>query len=204
MTEKPTPYFRKDRTEALADGIFATVMTILVLSLVVPTITGANASGSLQATLSGLLPDLIVYVFTFVYLGMLWIGHQNALSHITRIDLRILWLNILLLLGVAVIPFSTALLGRYPLEPLANITYGINGVVVSSLYNVLWFYPRRINLAHDEPNPEMVAKRSRTLIVGPIVFTLAILFAFVSTYISFALIVFVAAYFTVFAGKSIH
>ena len=106
MTAKVSSAFRRERIEALADGIFATVMTILVLSLVVPTVIGMNSVATLQADLSKLLPDLFAYVITFIFLGFLWIGHQSSLSHITKFDLRILWLNILLLMGVGLIPFK--------------------------------------------------------------------------------------------------
>ncbi len=81
MTEDVSPYFRKDRMETLADGIFATVMTIIVLTLVVHTITGSKASPTLEADLYGLLPDLFAYIITFIFLGIPWISHQNALSH---------------------------------------------------------------------------------------------------------------------------
>jgi uncharacterized membrane protein len=67
MSKKVSFWFRKDRTEALTDGIFATVMTILVLSLVVPTITGPNASETLQADLIGLIPNFVAYVITFIF-----------------------------------------------------------------------------------------------------------------------------------------
>ena len=92
MSEKVSSWFRKDRTEALTDGIFATVMTILVLSLVVPTVTGPNGSGTLQADIYGLIPDLFAYVVSFIFLGVLWISHQNMFSHIVTIDLRVLWI----------------------------------------------------------------------------------------------------------------
>ncbi|HML02022.1 MAG TPA: TMEM175 family protein [Candidatus Bathyarchaeia archaeon] len=205
MTSKaPSAYFGKGRVEALADGIFATVMTILVLSLVVPTITGANASESLQADLYGLLPNLFVYVFTFIFLGMLWIGHQNSLSHITKLDLRTLWLNIFLLLSIGLIPFSTALLGGYPLQALAEATYAINGLATSSLFNILWHYPRMIRLAHEEPDREFVKRRTRVLIVGPVVFSVAIIFAFISTYASLALIVFAAIFYLLLGSRYAH
>ena len=60
MSKKVSSWFRKERTKGLTDGIFATVMTILVLSLVVPTITGPNASLTLQADIYSLIPDLFV------------------------------------------------------------------------------------------------------------------------------------------------
>ena len=197
-------FFSKARTEALADGIFATVMTILVLSLVVPTVTGTMGSGSLESTLYGLLPDLFAYIITFIFLGVLWIGHQSSLSHVAKIDLRLLWVNILLLLGVGLIPFTTALLGRYPTQPIADIAYGINGLAVTILYSTIWFYSRLQHLAHEEPSPEVTEYRNRVLIVGPTVYTLAIIFAFVSPYISLALYASVTVFYIVFGGRYAH
>ena len=204
MTEKVSSGFRRDRTEALADGIFGTVMTILVLSLVVPTITGMNTAITLQNDLVKLLPDLFAYAMTFIFLGVLWIGHQSALSHISRFDLRILWVNIFLLMGVGLIPFTTALLGRYPLQTIADVAYGINGVFVTVLYNVLSYYPRRRHLTHEEPSREVLVYRSRVVLVGPTVYSLAIIFAFVSTYISLGLYAFVTVFYIVFGGRYAH
>ncbi len=193
--------FRKDRTEGLTDGIFATVMTILVLSLVVPTITGPNASATLQSDLYALIPDLFAYIITFIFLGLLWISHQNMFHHIENIDLKTLWINIILLLSVGLAPFSTALLGRYPLQPIAVIAYGLNALAVSILYNILWFYPRAQRLTHNEPNQEIIAKRSRIVLVGPAVYTLAILFSFLATQISLGLYAFVTVFYIVFGGR---
>jgi uncharacterized membrane protein len=67
MSEKVSTWFRKDRTEGLTDGIFATVMTILVLSLVVPTVTGPNSSATLQADVLGLFPDLFAYIISIIF-----------------------------------------------------------------------------------------------------------------------------------------
>jgi uncharacterized membrane protein len=153
--------FTRKRIEALADGLFATVMTILVLSLVVPTITGPNAEATLEADLIGLLPDFFAYIITFIFLGVLWISHQNMLSHIEVVDLKVIWINILLLLSIALTPFSTALLGRYPMQSAAVFTYGLNALATSILFNILWFYPRIRRLTHEEPNPEVISKRSR-------------------------------------------
>lgn len=201
---KKGSWFRKDRVEGLTDGIFATVMTILVLSLVVPTITGPNASATLQADVLGLVPDLFAYIITFVFLGVLWISHQNMFSHIENVDLKTLWINILLLLSVGLAPFSTALLGRYPLQPIAVVAYGINALAVSLLFNILWFYPRSKHLTHEEPNPEIIARRSKIVLVGPTVYTLAIAFSFVAVQISLGLYIFVTIFYFVFGGRYFH
>ena len=200
MSKKVSSWFRKDRTEALTDGLFATVMTILVLSLVVPTITGPNASETLQADLIGLIPNFAAYVIT-LFLGLLWISHQNMFSHIETIDLRIVWINILLLLSVGIAPFSTALLGRYPLEPIAVFVYGLNAMAVSTLFNILWFYPRIRQLTHEEPNPEIIAKRSKIVLIGPTVYALAIIFSLIAVEVSLGLYIFVTIFYIIFGGR---
>ncbi len=197
-------FFSKTRMEALADGIFATVMTILVLSLVVPTITGSMGTTGLQTALYNLIPDLFAYVITFILLGVLWIGHQASFSHITRIDRRLLWVNLLQLMGVGLIPFATALLGRYPMQPIAVVIYGSNGLAVTALYIVLWYYPRLKNLAHEEPSPEVTTYRGRVVIVGPIIYALAIGFAYVSVYVSLALYAAVTVFYIAFGGRYTH
>jgi len=196
--------FTRKRIEALADGLFATVMTILVLSLVVPTITGPNAEATLEADLIGLLPDFFAYIITFIFLGVLWISHQNMLSHIEVVDLKVIWINILLLLSIALTPFSTALLGRYPMQSAAVFTYGLNALATSILFNVLWFYPRIRRLTHEEPNPEVISKRSRIALVGPSVYGLAVAFSFFAPTVSLGLYVAVTVFYILFGGKYFH
>src|SRR5208283_1302809 len=140
----------------------------------------------------------------FIFLGVLWISHQNMFEHIENIDLKTLWINILLLLSVGLAPFSTALLGRYPLQTIAVVAYGINALAISSLFNILWFYPRVQHLTHEEPNPEIIAKRSKIVLVGPIVYSLAIIFSFFATEISLGLYAFVTVFYIVFGGRYSH
>jgi uncharacterized membrane protein len=202
--QKASYGFRKDRIEALADGLFATVMTILALSLVVPTITGPSTEATLEADLYGLLPDFLAYIITFVFLGVLWISHQNMLSHIEVVDLKVLWINILLLMSIALAPFSTAMLGRYPLQPIAVFTYGVNALAISTLFNILWFYPRIQRLTHKEPNPEIISKRSKIALVGPMVYGLATVFSFVAPAVSLGLYISVTVFYVIFGGRYFH
>jgi uncharacterized membrane protein len=196
--------YEKDRVEALSDGIFGTVMTILVLSLVVPAILGPNIEATLEADLVDLFPDILAYIITFIFLGVLWISHQNMFSHIEKITLTVLWINILLLLSIGLTPFSTALLGRYPMAPIAVFVYGLNALVVSILFNILWFYPRLQRLTHEEPRAEMIAKRSKIALVGPIIYTIAVIFSFVEPVVSLGCFAFVTIFYLIFGGRYIH
>src|SRR5437588_2301835 len=112
--------FRKERAEALTDGVFATVMTILVLSLVVPVITSGNVDELLASDLISLFPNILTYVMSFLVLGTLWIGHNNLFRYLERAERKVQWINLMLLLSIGFIPFTTALLGRYPLDHVAS------------------------------------------------------------------------------------
>jgi uncharacterized membrane protein len=92
-----------------------------------------------------------------------------------------------LLLSVGLAPFSTALLGRYTLQLVAVFVYSLNALAISILFDILWFYPRVRHLTHEEPNPEIIAKKSKIVLVGPIAYTLAIIFSFLAPEISLGL-----------------
>ena len=122
-------------------------------------------------------------------------------SHIDTVDLGTVWVNLLLLLSVGLAPFSTALLGRYPFQPLAVLAYGINAAAISILFNILWFYPRIQHLTHEEPNPKIIARRSKIVLIGPIIYTLAIIFSFLAIEVSLGLFAFVTVFYVVFGGR---
>ena len=69
------------------------------------------------------------------------------------------------------------------------------------LFNILWFYPRVQHLTHKEPNPEIIAKRSRVVLAGPVIYTSAIIFSFVATEISLGLFASVTVFYIIFGGR---
>src|ERR1700737_1299223 len=103
----------RNRIEALTDGVFAVAMTLLVLDIKVPELPQPMATDELLRQLLALWPKFLSYVISFVILGVYWVGHHVQLSFIRRADRPLLWINILFLLWVALVPFSTALLGEY-------------------------------------------------------------------------------------------
>src|SRR5438093_13243392 len=89
----------KARIEALTDGIFATVMTVLVLGLSLPQ-AGLSESG-LEGEIVNLSPHILAYAFSFVVFGVYWIGHDNQFHDIKRTDRVFLWLNMVFLLTIS-------------------------------------------------------------------------------------------------------
>ncbi len=112
----------KSRLEAFSDGVFAIVITLLILEIHIPDVPYSG----LEKALIELFPSVVAYVMSFIIIGIYWVSHHNSLQPIRKIDRPFLWLNILLLLFISFIPFPTALLGKYPFKALPIIIYGVD------------------------------------------------------------------------------
>jgi len=124
-----------NRLEALSDGVFAIVITLLVLDLRLPA-----GHGDLEARLVSLWPRLLAYVFTFIVVGVYWAGHHAIFYMVQRVDKTLLWLNIFLLMAICFIPFPAAILGAHPLDPTALRLYAGNLVLVGACFVLCWAY----------------------------------------------------------------
>ncbi len=127
---------QKSRLEAFSDGVFAIVITLLVLDIRFP-----EVEYSLFAeTLVSILPRILAYVMSFIIIGLYWVTHHNSMHAMRKTDRGFLWLNILLLLCVSFIPFPTSLLGRYPFQAGPIIIYGITLIVCNVVGVIMVFY----------------------------------------------------------------
>jgi TMEM175 potassium channel family protein len=125
------------RVLALSDGVFAIIITLLVLEVHVPELTQGH---SLNEALRELRPSLIAFVISFILAGMYWVGHRDLFALIRRTDRGLVWLNILYLLPLCLLPFGAGLLGRYDQEPVALRIYGLLLVLIAFMRVVIWLY----------------------------------------------------------------
>ena len=126
-----------DRLEAFSDGVFAIAATLLVLEFKV--LSGHD----LGRQLLHLWPSYLAYVTSFVTIGIIWMNHHHTCSLIGRTDRTFLFLNILLLMTVAFLPFPTSLVARHLRgegAEAAALAYGATFVLMSVLYNIWWRY----------------------------------------------------------------
>jgi uncharacterized membrane protein len=129
------------RVEALADGIFAVAMTLLILELHVPDLAHDIVSAStLDAALFVLWPKLAAYAVGFVILGTLWIGHRYQFHYIKRTDRWLLWINLVFLLTISFLPFAVALVGSYGAFVLPVAIYGVALIVAGMCLLCQWIY----------------------------------------------------------------
>jgi uncharacterized membrane protein len=153
-----------NRVEALADGIFAVAMTILILDLHVPTVTVGAPDAALRRLLVELLPKIAAYVSGFVILGTFWVGHRYQFHYIKRTNRTLLWMNLVFLLSITFLPFVISLLGTFGASRGVCAFYGATLMLPGASLLVQWWYAagrgRRL-VARDLPEEVYAALRVR-------------------------------------------
>jgi uncharacterized membrane protein len=127
-----------------SDGVFAIAATLLVLEFTVN--TGRNAPSLGYQLLHQLWPSYLAYATSFLTIGIIWINHHHVMETIARVDRTFLFINTLILLVVAFIPFPTRLVAHYlqsPDERAAVYAYGATLLLMAIVFNVLWAYASR-------------------------------------------------------------
>jgi uncharacterized membrane protein len=119
-----------ERLSAFSDGVIAILITIMVLELRVP-------HGTDLAALSGILPIFLVYVLSFVVLGIYWNNHHHMLYLTDRITGGILWANLHLLFWLSLMPFVTGWMGENHFAPVPTALYGVVLMMAGVAYYIL-------------------------------------------------------------------
>ena len=169
----------KSRIAALVDGIFAVAMTLLVLDLKLPEGQKISNDAEVWRQLVALQSRFTIYVLSFIVLGIHWIGHHSLFHFVRRVDRGLIWLNLLFLLFITLLPFSTNLLsGQSPLHiPVA--VYGTNLLLLwlSSLLQ-LRYLVHHPELSHDQLTPAWIAIVRLRMAVPAVVIAASIAISF--------------------------
>jgi uncharacterized membrane protein len=120
----------KGRMEAFSDGVIAILITIMVLALAVP-------HGSDLAALRPLIPTLLSYLLSFVFLGIYWSNHHHLLQATQYVDGRVLWANLHLLFWLSLVPFTTSWMGNTNFAPWPVALYGVVLLLAAVAYYIL-------------------------------------------------------------------
>src|SRR5438132_11482120 len=141
-TESGKPMARglpKNRLETLVDGVFAIAMTILVLELRAPQTLGP---GGLAQGLVDLGSRFATFLISFIVLGVYWFANHQVFHFVVRVNRTLVWLNILFLMGIALVPFAASVMGGYPRDPVALSLYGgVFGLLAALAYVIWWYLP---------------------------------------------------------------
>lgn len=183
--QQPNYNFDQRRFETFIDAVIAIILTILVLELRVP--EGEHSESiSTKHQLGELLPSFVSYIGSFLLIAGIWIDHHILCLNLTKINKRFILLNLLFILSLSVVPFTTAFAGNNYHDSFAVALLFFNYFLMNLFFAILYWYSNWKKII----NPSFMADNKKTGIysaVGIVGLIAAIPLAYVNTYISFAL-----------------
>lgn len=190
-------YFSKTRVETFSDGIFAIIVTLLVLEIKVPEVENHNSMSELITALINLLPKIFSWMVSFIIVCVIWVNHHRIFEQLNVITHGLFWLNANLLLWCSFIPFPTALMGDYVSNPISQFTFGIILALMALSFTLI-----RLNILKnkyilkeeiDLDQYKLATKKS--LLFGPVLYLIGAACSFIHPYLAFAIYFFIPLYF---------
>ena len=183
--------FDKKRLEAFSDGVFAIVMTLLVLELKVPHIEHSENAADVWAALVAVRSTFFSWAVSFFFVALIWLHHSQILRMSVKSDYGTTWINTFLMFFICLLPFPTSMMGEYPLSPIIVMLWGLTFSATTSL--LTWFYYYNVKHYLDPCFDKQAAMKNVRFSVlgGPTIYLVAALLAFVSVYISYVIYAFV-------------
>lgn len=182
--------FQLERLILFTDAVFAIAITLLIIEIKVPELHGVEATeGALISSLAHLIPKFAGFFISFMLIGMYWTRHHFLFGFVTDYTPRLIWLNMLFLVSIVLMPFSTGLFGEYSVPPTIHLKaplvfYVANVCLTGFMLFLLWRYVG--NPKHAVASPALTAgvvrdAKQRALVVS-LVFGLTIVVALINPY----------------------
>jgi uncharacterized membrane protein len=185
----------KTRVEAFSDGIFAIAITLLVLTIAQP-----GNYAHLERDLANAWPEFAAYVVSFAIIGIMWLNHHAVFTRLERVDRALIYLNFLLLMTIAFLPYPTGVFGEALRQGqgtrTAAVFYSATMAVNGYAWSALWLYAsvRRRLLSPDFPEEQRTGA-TIAFTGGAIAYTVAVGIAYVSPYACLAFQAALAVYY---------
>lgn len=182
-----------ERIIAISDGVFAVALTLLVLEIRIPAQNELHSEQDLIQLFISLAPKFLVYFLAFMTAGIFWMGHSAQYKNIDDSDRNLSWINLIFLLSVTLLPFSTAFLGDYITFKFSILIYWLNIFLMGILLYINWLYASKKGfIAKEKFSLVDTAIRSRIIIAQTLYFV-GFLLCFINNYTSIAFIIVVQA-----------
>ena len=184
------------RIEAFSDGVFAIVVTLLVLELKVPQLHDHASASELGEQLLELLPKFLSWLISFIIVCKFWLNHHHILGLAHHANYGMVWLNAIFLMFQSFVPFPTAMMGEYPSNPLAVSMFGVVMAFNTLLFIVLHAYILRNFIKPelaDQQDPRIILKS----FVGVVSYSIGVAAAWFSVHVAFLLYMLTPLFFIV-------
>lgn len=162
-------YMQTSRLEAFYDAIIAIIVTVLVLELPQPETASVAAIWALKNS-------YFAYLISFLICTNLWQYHHLIYNHVERVDSKIIWLNIILLLVVSLIPYLTTFTANNPFSLVSQVVYGLDFILINVLLFAMVKYLMKIDPNNN--NLKEVLQVKNALVIPFIIFLVGLAIAF--------------------------
>jgi uncharacterized membrane protein len=183
----------KSRIESFSDGVIAIIITLMILNVKVPDITGEMTSGRVWGEIVYAFPQLAAYVLSFILLGVYWVNHHHFFHALRTTDRNILWWNLNLLFWLSLIPLPTYFLAQHPFRAEATALYGFHVLAASVSFIQMGRYARLKNLMHHNLSGRRRRRLTRMNRLSIALYLISIFAGYISVYISYIIFIFVPA-----------
>jgi uncharacterized membrane protein len=177
------------RIEAFSDGVFAIAITLLIIEIGVPHVTGEE---SLAEALRDLWPNYFAYVLSFVMIGIYWANHHSFFRLFVRTDHFFLMMNVFFLMAIAFLPFPTAVLGEYLDDPEQRQTavtlYALGLLLPAFAWLCLWLYGNARGLVDERLAPWYVRFLTIQYLLSNVFYTGALLISFLESWVALVIV----------------
>jgi uncharacterized membrane protein len=172
------------RVAELVDGVFAIAMTLLAFDLRVLDIISPIANRNIMTVIAKIGPHILIYAISFIILGFYWIEHRIQYGYVKYSSKYFYWINIFFLMFIALIPFSTGILGRYFGEQFSILLYGLNIILVGALSYFHWWYVNFHHLVSKDTTPITNSIIKKSIILAPVIAIISMAISFFSLWTS--------------------
>lgn len=171
--------FQLERLILFSDAVFAIAITLLVIELKLPELEETSERAMANA-LVHTIPHFIAFILSFFIIGIYWVAHHRMFYYVIDYDNRLLWLNLLLLMFVVLMPFSSYVYGVHSAMNTAFLLYTVNISALAFCMFLLYSHisnPKR-NLSHGLENKRLVRYYQMRSMVVPVCFIIGVVIAF--------------------------
>jgi uncharacterized membrane protein len=186
-----------ERLAALSDGIFAVAMTLLVLDLHVPLREGIRSESDLWHAMTAMLPQIAMYMMSFVTLGIFWVGQQTQINFLEKSHRSLAWIHLLFLFAVTLVPFSTRLLAEFPGLRTALLVYWANILLLGVSLYLSWLCATGLGLLKSDMDSGVPRAIQGRIVVAQGLYALGAALCMFSTRLSIGFIFAVQLYFAI-------
>jgi uncharacterized membrane protein len=189
--------FNKNRVEAFSDGIFAIIITLLVLEIKVPHIHEHHSANELKLALLGLFPKFLSWIISFFTVAVIWVNHHRIFKQLRQLDNGIFWWNAVLLMWTSFIPFPTAVIGDYPDNQISIVLYGLVMSLMALSFTLMRLYAiRNPQVLDNVVNIKAFKTGTRySLLFGPVMYLSGVAVGFLNPFLAFAVYLGIPVYF---------